>query len=67
MTTLREAFEKQAESCADLGSAFTAGLLRLVGARLKDNHPVGAALFRWPFGTFRPVPSPFGWRAPCIR
>ncbi len=53
MTALREAFEKQAESCADLGSAFTAGLLRLVGARLEDNHPVGAALFRWPFDTFR--------------
>ncbi len=51
--SLRAAFEQQAKSCESLGSPFTAMLLRLVGERLTDGHPVGAFLFDWPFDTFR--------------
>ncbi len=38
---------EQAEACAELGSPFTARLCRLLGARVTDDHAVGARLLAW--------------------
>ena len=54
MTQPAEAFLTQAQSCENLGSDFTALLLRLLAKNLGDDHPVGAALYSWTdFDTFR--------------
>lgn len=47
MTGLRDAFNKQADACEDLGSDFTATLLRLVARELRNDHPVGVHLHNW--------------------
>jgi len=47
MSQPAEAFLHQARSCEDLGSDFTALLLRLLAKNMGDDHPVGASLYGW--------------------
>jgi hypothetical protein len=48
MIQLSEAFSAQADACENLGSPFTAMLLRQVALNLSEDHPVGAHLHGWP-------------------
>jgi hypothetical protein len=45
---LKQAFHRQAEACSELGSPFTARLLRLCGDRLRAGTPLTDRLFAWP-------------------
>jgi hypothetical protein len=45
---LRDAFARQAEACAGLGSPFMARLCRLLADRLDPAGPLGERLFGWP-------------------
>ena len=45
---VRESFREQAQNCKNLGSPFTAGLLRLLAEKLTDNTPIGAKVLNWP-------------------
>lgn len=45
---VRAAFERQAVSCATLGSPFTARLCRLFAARLDEQDAVGRRVLSWP-------------------
>ncbi|MEE9454445.1 MAG: DUF2332 family protein [Paracoccaceae bacterium] len=54
MITITDAFNAQVDACENLGSPFTATLLRLMADNLGDDHPVGAFLHGWPsLETFR--------------
>lgn len=53
MTPLAAAFRMQAESCANLGSDFTAKLCTLMAARLGDDSKVGAFLHEQPDPNYR--------------
>ncbi|MCO6180000.1 DUF2332 domain-containing protein [Ciceribacter sp. RN22] len=44
---VRHAFLRQAQSCDDLGSPFTARLCRIAAARLEDDTAVGRHVLRW--------------------
>ncbi|WP_416795766.1 DUF2332 domain-containing protein [Ciceribacter azotifigens] len=51
---VRQSFLRQAQSCDDLGSPFTARLCKLAAARLEDDTAVGKYVLRWtgdPAGT----------------
>jgi len=43
-----ESFLEQAQACENLGSPFTAGLLRLLAEELTDKTAVGAKVLNWP-------------------
>jgi len=43
-----ESFLEQAQACENLGSPFTAGLLRLLAEKLTDSTAVGAKVLNWP-------------------
>jgi hypothetical protein len=45
--TVRLAFVKQANSCRELGSPFTAQLCTIASTRLTADHPVGAKILSW--------------------
>lgn len=49
--TLGPLFDRQAEACEALGSAFMGRLLRLCGARLAPGDPVSDRLLSWPGDT----------------
>jgi hypothetical protein len=46
--SLAQAFRRQAEACAELGSPFMARLMTLAAERLGPEGPVGARLHAWP-------------------
>lgn len=46
--TIREAFRRQADACADLGSPFTARLCHLFAERLSTRTAVGSFALSWP-------------------
>ncbi len=43
-----ESFLEQAQACENLGSPFTAGLLRLLAEKLTDKTAIGAKVLNWP-------------------
>ncbi len=45
---VRGSFIEQAQACENLGSPFTAGLLRLLAEKLSTEHPIGAKVLNWP-------------------
>lgn len=45
---IRDSFRRQAKSCADLGSPFTARICTLAAERLTDETRVGATVLGWP-------------------
>ena len=45
---IRDHFEFQAKGCDDVGSAFVAGVCRLLAARLDESTTFGKTIFEWP-------------------
>jgi hypothetical protein len=45
---IRDHFEFQAKGCDDVGSAFVAGVCRLLAARLDETTTFGRTIFEWP-------------------
>jgi hypothetical protein len=48
MSAVRDAFRRQAEVCADMGSPFTARLCALAAERLAPGGPVPDRVLDWP-------------------